>query len=172
MRSAVLALAVVLAAGGGVTLNGAPPVGARREVMADAVVLLVARRVTRTPLDDLADGLGLSRMDMQGAVRRFRSTAEAHAVEAPAKSTPWPGPQPEPEAPAAPSRVCPQCGATYSTGQGLAVHRRSAHEPRIDCPQCGRSCSANGLGSHRRSAHGVAGKAAQLAAPAAAEGEA
>lgn len=135
----------------------------RREGMADAAVLLLAKRVFPTlTLNDWRRHLDLTEAEVAAAVDRIKARAAAlhrpnlRAVPAPRASrtgerrarkfTPaadgtWP---------------CPAdgCTAVYGDGRGLATHHRACHQP-VTCPSCGKETNAAGIGPHRRTCLGV-----------------
>lgn len=113
----------------------------RREGLADACVMLVARRFRPgITLDDYANVLGVSHVDIQRALARRRGT---------------------PPDPAKPTRRttsstgeifrCDElgCDAAYTDRRGLASHRLAAHTPKVPCPNgCGRDINQRGIGPH------------------------
>lgn len=129
----------------------------RTEGRADAAVMLYARRVMPlVSLEQWADYLGVTAVQMQAAVRRHRERQLAAGqgrrpnIEdrpqdhtTPAVSLPEPAPEPEP-----PGHPCdwPGCTARYSDRRGLATHRRS-HQSR-PCRHCYEVIPLPGLPRH------------------------
>jgi endogenous inhibitor of DNA gyrase (YacG/DUF329 family) len=85
-----------------------------------------------------------------------REKAAAEAAAAQIKELPKPAAAGRKYAPQEP-RNCPECGKTCANGQGLAAHRRNAHQPvvTVECPECGKPCRDSGIGAHRRLVHSV-----------------
>lgn len=128
----------------------------RTEGRADAAVMLYARRVMPlVSLEEWADWLGLTAVQVQGAVRRHRERQlaagqgrrpvleERPEDHAPAEAPP-PADDPEPE----PGHACdyPGCTARYTDRRGLATHRRS-HQSR-PCRHCHQAIPLPGLPRH------------------------
>lgn len=114
----------------------------RREGRADAVLILVAKKFRPgLTLDDYAQVLDVSHLDLQRAIARRRGPRPA----------PTPAPTRGPRAPGV--HVCPElgCDASYDDRRGLAAHRRAAHTELVVCPGgCGRMINPAGLGPHSR----------------------
>jgi hypothetical protein len=119
----------------------------RREGMADAAVLLVARRVMPTMrLTDWARALGLTEVDVQHAVNRIKKRAATSKTKtgAPRKTAPHTcGPQ-----------TCPTCAHVCADRRGLAAHMRS--HATTTCDTCGRQVILAGIGPHRKACRGAA----------------
>jgi hypothetical protein len=123
----------------------------RREGVADAAVLLLARRVAPTlTLNDWASHLGVTEVELQAAVARLKARAAARHAP-PARG----GAKRKRLAPARdlrPNATVPctvdGCTAMCLDRRGLAAHLRSHEE--ATCPICGGTFNRAGLGPHKR----------------------
>jgi hypothetical protein len=110
--------------------------------------LLAAGRASARPrARKLADQIQTSISDLFRELRDERAQAPIGEAAKPAASRKRPAP-----------KTCPHCDRVCASGTGLSAHVRNAHgdagEP-VDCPDCGRPVSKQGLGGHRFYAHGV-----------------
>lgn len=127
----------------------------RRQGMADACVLLTAARFRgEISLEQWGDVLGISQVEMQAAVARFKA---AHAPPPPPPAAPRPKPakpkKPERDPDAPGEFKCEQEGCTreFDTHQARSTHRRRDHAEPVLCPNgCGRTLNPVGVGPHLR----------------------
>lgn len=136
-----------------------PAAELRREGMADACVLLVAGKVLpKMGIEEWGQLLGLEQVELREAIRRWQvAQYEAAGVRLPVAL----GGKPPPEPKKARLRVvrtgpvertipCTTdgCDRLFGDVRGLKAHVRTVHT-RVECPECGGSFTAGGLGPHR-----------------------
>lgn len=139
----------------------------RREGRADAVVMLVARRIhAENTAADWAAHLDLDQADVAAAVQRLKDSGKpilrpgdapapiVPPVERHLEVVPPPKPKPKRQLPENPT-PCPTCGQVCRDRRGLVAHVRGVHTVAT-CDACGKVTTLGGLGPHRRFCPGKA----------------